>query len=284
MSLSGGMDLSKLKQPANQTAQSLKVPSLVAQVTEATLQTLVKVSATVPVVLEFFEATPDPVLEKVIREQSGKLMLARVSLQTEPRIAAAFRVTVAPALIALIKGQPVPIAESALSETQFLAVVNQLLAGAAAQGVQGIAVEGDVSEVIPDLPKPLQEALALVDGGEVEQAFELLTKLKAENPKDTATSALLAQVNLMKRTMNCDHEAILNSQPATFEEAFELADVLLAIGDFGSSFEILLSLYSQVQPENQERIKTRMLEYFEIGGPTNDEVRKARARFATLLY
>lgn len=284
MALSGGMDLSKLKAPANQAAQALKVPSLVTQVTEATLPSLVKVSATVPVVLEFFETNPDATLEKVIREQAGKLMLARVNSTTDARVAAAFGVKSSPSFFALVKGQPVPVAEGPLSEAQYHAIVSQLLSGAAAQGVAGQLVEGDVAEVIPELPKPLQEALALVDSGEVDQAFELLTKLKAENPKDGPTSALLAQVNLMKRTMNCDHEAILNSQPTTFEEAFVLADVLLAIGDFGSSFEILLSLYVQVQPENKERIKERLLEYFEIGGPTNDEVKKARARLATLLY
>ena len=284
MSLSGGMDLSKLKAPANQAAQSLKVPNFVTQVTEVTLPSLVKVSATVPVILEFFEGSPDAALEKVIRAQAGKLMLARVNGSNEPRVSQAFGVKAYPSFFALVKGQPVPVAEGALTEAQFEAIVPQILSGAAAQGVAGQLVEGDVAEVIPELPKPLQEALALVDSGEVDRAFELLTKLKAENPKDGPTSALLAQVNLMKRTMNCDHEAILNSQPTTFEEAFVLADVLLAIGDFGSSFEILLSLYTQVQPENKERIKERLLEYFEIGGPANDDVKKARARLATLLY
>jgi putative thioredoxin len=112
----------------------------------------------------------------------------------------------------------------------------------------------------------------------------MLVKLKAENPKDAPTSALLAQVNLMKRTMDCDHEAILAAQPTTFDEAIVLADVLLAIGDFASSFEIMLSLYTQVSPVNKTIIKDRMLEYFEIGGPNNESVKSARARLATLLY
>jgi putative thioredoxin len=91
-------------------------------------------------------------------------------------------------------------------------------------------------------------------------------------------------VNLMKRTMDCDHEAILASQPTTFEEAIMLADVLIAIGDFPSGFEIMLSLYPQVQPENKEIVKARMLEYFEIGGPKDESVKSARARLATLIY
>ena len=284
MSLAGGMDLSKLVKTPGSEVQTLKVPSFVTQVTEATLPTLVKVSSTVPVVIEFFDSEPDKTLEQVIRAQGGKLMLARVNAIAEERVAQAFGVKGTPAFFALVKGQPVPVAEGALTEQQYLAIVDQLLAGAAAQGVSGQLVEGDVDQVVPELPKPLQEALALVDAGNVLEAHELLTKLKAENPKDVPISALLAQVNLMKRTMDVDHEAILASQPTTFEEAFVLADVLLAIGDFQSSFEILLSLYTQVSPENQTLIKDRMLEYFEIGGPKNEAVKAARGRFATLIY
>jgi len=284
MSLAGGMDLSKLVAKPASEVQALKVPNLVTEVTESTLPSLVKVSSTVPVVIEFHDGQPDPTLERVIRSQAGKLMLARVDSTTEARVAQAFAVKVVPSVFALVKGQPVPITEGGLTEQQYLSVVEQLVAGASAQGVSGRLVEGDVEQIVPELPKPLQEALALVDGGEVDAAYELLVKLKAENPKDVATSALLAQVNLMKRTMGCDHEAILAAQPTTFDEAITLADVLLAIGDFASSFEILLSLYTQVSPENQTLIKDRMLEYFEIGGPTNESVKSARARLATLLY
>lgn len=284
MSLSGGMDLSKLKSPASSQVNTLKVPSFVTQVTESTLPSLVKVSGTVAVVLEFFAEAPDSVLEQVVRSKAGKLMLARVNSNTDPRVAQAFGVKSFPAIFALVKGQPVPVAEGPLTEAQYLSIVDQLIAGASAQGVSGQLVEGDVEDVVPELPKPLQEALELVDNGEVDKAHELLTKLKTENPKDAPTSALLAQVNLMKRTIDCDHEAILASQPTTFEEAILLADVLIAIGDFPSGFEIMLSLYPQVQPENKEIVKARMLEYFEIGGPKDEAVKSARARFATLLY
>ena len=59
---------------------------------------------------------------------------------------------------------------------------------------------------------------------------------------------------------------------------------VIAIGDFPSGFEIMLSLYPQVQPENKEIVKARMLEYFEIGGPKDESVKSARARLATLIY
>lgn len=283
MSLAGGMDLSKLGVVEPDANVAVTVASLVSVDTEASLPALVKLSATVPVLVEFSEAEPIADLETVVRSKAGKLLLGRIDTKAEPRVVQAFGVKSAPALFALVKGKPVPVADSVLTESQYLAVVDQLIAAAEAQGVAGRAVEGNVAEV-PELPKPLQEALLLVDNGEIDKAHELLTRLKAENPKDLPTSALLAQVNLMKRTMDLEHEKILESQPTTFDEAVILADVLAAIGDFASAFNILLSLYTQVQPENQEVIKLRLLEYFEIAGPQNEEVKAARAKLATLLY
>lgn len=285
MSLSGGIDLSKFKQGSATAEQAaLKVASLVATVTEKTLPSVVAISKTVPVILEFFQGSASAALETAVRARSGQVYLGRVDSGGEPRVAAAFGLKTPQSLFALVNGQPIPVFEGLLEESQFQAVLDQLIAGAATQGVVGRLIEGDVSEAIPELPKPLQEALELVDAGEVDKAHDLLTKLKLENPKDVATSALLAQVTLMKRTMELPHEEILESQPNNFEEALVLADVLAAIGDFQSSFDLLLSLFIQVTSEEQELVKARLLEYFEIAGNSNEQVKNARGRLATLLY
>lgn len=285
MSFNGGMDLSKLKASGTiEEAQVLKVPSLVTEASEASLPSLVKVSATVPVIIEFFNEATDSTLEQVVRSLNGQVLLARHQTNDESKVAKAFGVKVVPSVYALVKGQPVPMFEGVLTAEQYLSVLQQLIQAAKAQQVSGRVVEGDVADAIPELPKPLQEALALVDGGQVDEALALLLKLKQEKPGDVATSALLAQVNLMKRTMHLEHERILETQPTNFDEAMELADVLAAIGDFKAAFELLLALYIQITPEEQQRAKARILEYFEIAGATNPEVKAARAKLATLLY
>jgi putative thioredoxin len=256
---------------------------LVTEVTEQNLGSLVELSKQVAVVLEVYLGSADEALESAVRNVNGKALLGRVNSETQARVAQAFGAKSAPSLFALVKGQPVPIYEGQLAPSQYASLLEQLIAGASDQGVNGTAVEA-AADAIPALPQPLQEALALVDEGEVEKALELLIKLKAESPKDAATSALLAQVNLMKRTMELDHEAILDSQPTSFDEAMVLADVLAAIGDFGAAFELLLSLFGQVKTEERATVQGRLLEYFEIAGPNNSDVKSARARLAALIY
>ncbi|MEY4450986.1 MAG: hypothetical protein RLZZ380_107 [Actinomycetota bacterium] len=285
MSLSGGIDLSKLK-PASGVPEAapVKVASLVATVTEKSLPAIVEISKNVAVLLEFHDGTPNDSLEAAVRNRAGKAFLGKVDATAEPRVAQAFGFRAAPALFAVIAGKPVPVFEGRLDTTQIESILDQLIAGAAGQGVAGRLIEAEAGDQLPTLPKPLQEALELVDAGEVEKAHALLTKLKVESPKDVATSALLAQVTLMKRTMDLPHEQILESQPANFEEAVTLADVLAAIGDFQSAFDLLLALYIQVDAEQKETVKARLLEYFEIAGGANEQVKTARAKLATLLY
>jgi putative thioredoxin len=279
------MDLSKLlPSTGGSSAKTIKVESLVSEVSEQNLGTYVELSKQVAVILEVYVGTPDGTLETAVRAVSGKVLLGRVNSETQARVAQAFGAKSAPSLFALVKGQPVPIYEGQLAPNQYASLLEQLIAGAAEQGVNGTAVEGEIADAIPTLPQPLQDALELVDSGQIDKALDLLTKLKAESPKDAATSALLAQVNLMKRTMDLDHETILNSQPANFNEAMLLADVLAAIGDFAAAFELLLSLFGQVQTEERATVQARLLEFFEIAGPNNDDVKSARARLAALIY
>jgi putative thioredoxin len=285
MSLSGGIDLSKFKSQNLPDEKSVtKVANLVVSVTEKSLPAIVEVSKTVSVLLEFHEGQPEPTVESSVRGRAGKVFLGQVNLTAEPRVAAAFGATGAYALFAVIMGKPIPIAQTKLDASQLEAVMDQLISAAVSQGATGQLAEAEAEEQLPTLPKPLQEALELVDSGEVDQAHELLTKLKLENPKDVATSALLAQVTLMKRTMNLPHEQILENQPSNFDEAVTLADVLAAIGDFHAAFDLLLSLFVQVEPNQKEIVKSRLLEYFEIAGGSNEQVKAARSKLANLLY
>lgn len=281
MSISGGIDLSTIKQ---QDSSQVRVPSFSAPVNEKSLPSVVAISKTVPVLLEFFEKSPDPILESAVKARNGQVFLGQIDFAKEARVIQAFGAKSAPSLFALLNGQPAMVHQGALSAEQYGAILDQLIPAAKAQGLSGQLILADPTELLPSLPAPLQEALALVDSGEVQAAFDLLTRLKTESPKDVATSALLAQVTLMLRTMDLEHEKILEAEPKDFDGALELADVLAAIGDFQSCFDLLLSLFAQVETEQRETIKSRLLEYFEIAGAGNDLVRVARGKLATLIY
>src|SRR5690606_15720396 len=154
----GGVDLSHLARrpqastPAAQSepavtknAQSVDVPSLVVDVTDATFEQIAQLSSVVPVVFDLWAEwcqpckTLSPIIEKVTREFAGRVILAKVDVDANPGLAQAFQAQSIPTVVALVAGRPVPLFQGAVPEQQVREVFQQLLQLAAQNGVTGTA-------------------------------------------------------------------------------------------------------------------------------------------------
>lgn len=170
-SLAGAVDLSGLKktdtpttsatsgvanpQPAG-SGGSLKVPDLVALGTETNLKSFVNMSASVPVLVDFFAGDLEPSktlsakLEMLVRRIAGRMFLLRVDTQAALNVAQAFGVKEVPSVVALIKGQPIPLFEGDQSEETIQTVLDRLLQVAAENSVTGTL---EVSVSLPNRPR-----------------------------------------------------------------------------------------------------------------------------------
>ncbi|HEY8294767.1 MAG TPA: thioredoxin domain-containing protein, partial [Micrococcaceae bacterium] len=112
-------------------------------VTEASFPELVQLSGQVPVVLSLGapwsgqSAELNAVLERVVAGYAGRLLLARVDAEANPQIAQAFGAQAIPTVVAMIKGQPVPLFEGEMPEDQIRRFFEELLKVAAGNGVDG---------------------------------------------------------------------------------------------------------------------------------------------------
>ena len=98
-------------------------------VTDATFQDeVVEVSAHVAVVLDLWAPwcgpckTLGPILEKVVAETNGKVILAKADIDENPAIAQAFRVQSIPMVVGFKDGQPVDAFMGAQGETEVRAL------------------------------------------------------------------------------------------------------------------------------------------------------------------
>jgi len=117
---------------------------IIRDVTEASFERdAISQSSTVPVVVDLWASwcapckALSPTLEKLALDYRGRVVLAKVDVDAEPRIAAAFQVQSTPSVFALIAGQPIPLFQGALPEPQVRAYIEELLKLAAENGVTG---------------------------------------------------------------------------------------------------------------------------------------------------
>jgi putative thioredoxin len=173
-------------------------------VTDATFQRdVLDRSQEVPVVVDLWAEwcgpcrTLGPILERVVGETGGQVALAKVDIDSNPQVAAAFQVQSIPAVFAISEGKVVDSFIGALPEPSVREFVAKL--APAESEADRLAARGDETslraalELEHDHPRAVV-ALAelLAERGEAEEALALLTRVP--ETAETRRVAALARV------------------------------------------------------------------------------------------
>lgn len=311
MNLYGAVDLSALASPrppapgaagpgGTPPEPGASVPGeIVVRVTEATFGDTVQRSTQVPVLVDLFSARSgasgqlSPVLEKLAREYGGRFQLAQVDVDANPQIAAAFQVQSVPTVVAVIGGQPIPLFQGAYPEEQIRQVLDEVLRIAAQNGVTGVLAptgepQAEEEPAEPPLPPLHAEALDAIERGDLDAAEAAYTQALKENPGDSEARAALLQVQLIRRVDSDDPEEVLaaanTAGPGDVTAQLAAADVEAATGRFAAAFERLVAAVRATAGDEREQARLRLLELFEIAGPTHPDVAPARRALASALY
>lgn len=301
-SLAGAVDLSGLKK-ADQVAQStaaagvspaggVKVPDLIAVGTEANLKNFVTISASVPVLIDFFasdleqSASLSEKLERLVRALNGKLLLLKVDSQVSLNVAQAFAVKEVPSVVALVKGQPIPLFEGDQTEDAIKTVLDRLLQVAGENGVTGsLEISAEFAEpTVQDLPVKHRAAFDAIDAGDYAEAVSQYESALRENPADSMAVAGLAQAKLLLRTKDIDFETVLGSTPNDFESCVLRADACVAVGHAAEGYEVILKRFAAADKEEREKLRKHLLDLFAVSPPDAPELAQARKALAGLLY
>lgn len=303
--LRGAVDLSALRSRAAEptpaaggAGEGPAASSLVFDVTDASFGQVLELSRTVPVVVDLWAewcgpcTQLSPVLEKVVTELGGRLVLAKVDVDANPQLAQGFRAQSIPMVVALVAGQPVPLFTGAVPEQQVREVFAQLLQLAAQQGVTGVVPVGDPGaepeeEAEPALPPLHQEAFDAIEAGDYGRAVTAYEAALAEDPRDEQARAGLGQVRLLDRVQHLDLQearAAAAAAPLDPEAQFAVADLDLAGGHVEDAFGRLLDLFAALPDEERGAVRERLLELFGLVGDADPRVIRARGRLSSLLF
>lgn len=312
--LRGAVDLSSLRQRAAAPAPSPAPPTaagatpgdgqapavpLIFDATDANFGTVLELSRTVPVVVDLWAEwcgpckQLSPIIEKVVTELAGRVVLAKVDVDANPQLAQGFRAQSIPMVVALLAGQPVPLFTGAVPEAQVREVFAQLLQVAEQNGVTGVVpVAGsentDVAEPEePALPPLHQAAYDAIEAGDYAAAVTAYEQALAENPRDEDARAGLGQVRLLNRVSGADlaaARAAAAANPTDVDAQLTVADLDVSGGHVDDAFARLLDLFAALDGEQRQPVRERLLELFGVVGDTDPRVIAARQRLTSLLF
>lgn len=289
--LHGALDLSGLvRKHATPAPTSAPASPLVRDVDDTTIGELIELSKTVPVVLEIYGGELTPQLGPLMESYAGAFVLGTVRGENAPELVQALGIQGIPTVVALVGGQPVPLFQGIPPEPEIRAVLDQVLALAAKGGVTGRVApapagsEEPAEEPLPPLHQEAYEALSRNDTAGAKAAFQ---KALAQNPADSDAEAGLAQVELLERVSGLDATRTRDdaaANPGDVAAALAVADLDISGGHVEDACARLLALYPSVSADEKDVIRTRLLSYFILAGPTTDAVKQARNRLSSLMF
>lgn len=278
-------------------AGAVAVPSLVLAGSDANFPQVLEVSRRLPVLVdlraEWSEPSQQlsPLLVRLVREYAGRLLLVTVDVDANPQLAQAFQAQSVPTVAAVLGGRPLGLFTGVLAEDQLRDVLEQVLTLAGQSGITGTAVvdgEAAVGAAEPQEEPPLHaEAYAAIDRGDYPAAVTAYRTAVAQDPKDALAVAGLAQVSLLARLQDVTLEAVRTAaaaRPEDLEAQLQVADLDVSGGHLDDAFDRLLTLFPRLDPAGRTAVRTRLLDYFEIGGAEDPRVAAARRRLTNLLY
>jgi putative thioredoxin len=286
--MAGAVDLSALKQrpaSAGEGEGGAAQPNGV-EITEANLEAEVLVrSSQVPVVVLLWSPRSEAsaqlgdVLAQLAAADSGKWSLATVNVDTVPRVAQMFGVQAVPTVVALAAGQPISSFQGVQPPEQLRRWVDSLLNATAGK------LSGDGEE--PEQVDPaLAQARDHLDAGDFDAALKAYQALLDANPNHAEAQGAVRQIGFLQRASAHAPGAIIaaDAAPDDIEVAFAAADVEILQQNVAAAFDRLIALIKRTTGDERTKVRTRLIELFDLFDPADPEVIAGRRKLANALY
>ena len=283
--MSGAVDLSGLTQPAGGAGAA--GPAGGVEITETNFEAEILVrSSQVPVVVLLWSPRSDACIQladalaALASADSGKWSLALVNVDAVPRVAAMFGVEAVPTVVALAGGQPLASFEGVQPPEQLRRWVDSLLSATA--GKLGGAPQAEPAAVDP----ALADAREKLDSGDFAAAAVAYQSILNSDPSHAEAKGALRQITFLERAGAHPPGVVAASDaaPDDIDAAFAAADAQILGQDPAGAFARLTALVKKTSGDDRTRVRTRLIELFELFDPADPEVIAGRRNLANALY
>ncbi|AUH69445.1 MULTISPECIES: tetratricopeptide repeat protein [Gordonia] len=293
--MAGAVDLSVLKEraeaqraAASRPASDSRPGAVVLDVTELDFETeIVERSTRQLVVVDLWASWSEPstqlspVLARLAEAAGGRWALARVDVDTNPRIAQAFGAQSVPTVIALIGGRPVAMFEGPQPEEQIRGWIDEIFAKAGHLLPETPATAADDE---PEQDPRMAAAEELMNSGDLDGALAAYRAIAELDPDNVEAKSVVRNLEFVTRAQAHDPEIVNTAAPGDVDAQLAAADVLLLGQRPEAAFDRIIELVKVTRDDDRTRARARLLELFELFDPAEPFVTAARRKLATALY
>jgi putative thioredoxin len=242
-----------------------------------------------------------PILEKVIGQHGGSIVLAKVNTDENPTLAAEFRIEVLPTVMVFRDGKVAFQFQGLVMEEQLRELLDQLMPTEAENLVKKAA---GMEEKEPAQAEALYRRAwaqdSKLDAAAIGLARVLLSQDKEAEAKkvldnvvvggDLAEEAdkLGSLIALKQRARECGDEAAarqaVQAEPANAERRYRLGCVLAGKGDYAQALEELLAAGERDHKLLTTKVREAMVQIFHVVGNQSPLANDYRRRLSSMLY
>ena len=277
---------------------------------------VMRASLQVPVLVDFWAPWCGPckqlmpVLEKVVKEAGGEVLLAKVNLDENQQLAGMLRVQSVPTVFAFFQGQPVDAFQGNMPESQIREFVSALVKmargsrpdaldvpvtlkqAADALGADDIATAQDLYiQVLEQDPENVQAYVGLircfVASGDIAEAEAAIENAPEPIAKDRNFAEAKSAVELAKTAPASPIDELLAKVEADEKDHASRIDLALALFSQGKREDATEQLLKSIEIDrnwNDEAARKELLKLFEAMGHADPVSSAARRKLSSILF
>ena len=275
------------------------------------LEEVIEKSKTIPVLVDFWAPwcgpckQLTPILEKLINKKNGKIILAKINVDENQGIASQLNIQSIPTVYGFVAGRPIDAFQGVQPESKIEAMMDKMIDAVPGNEIPKLIEEANLlfkDQKFQEAQTAFENLIAL-DPGNIKGILGLIRCLIQLEKYEDANSIIDSlddqhsnneEINKLKKLLNNlqndDHHHLeelkvkIHEDPKNLELHFQLAEAYLANNQIENGFSELLEIFKINRKWNEESAKKKLLEYFDLLGPTDPNVINARRKLSSLMF